>query len=48
MIGATRYDEDAYLIVEIDAKAGSHRPLNLDLIEWNTHFSRAYNPVLPR
>ncbi|MDP2054263.1 MAG: metallophosphoesterase [Acidobacteriota bacterium] len=42
VIAATRYDEDAYLIVEIDAKAGTHRLLNLDLVEWNTHFSRPY------
>lgn len=48
VIAATRYDEDAYLIVEIDAKAGTHRLLNLDLVEWNTHFSRAYVPAVPR
>jgi hypothetical protein len=42
VIAATRYDADAYLIVEIDTKAGSHRLLNLDLIEWNTHFSHPY------
>lgn len=42
VIAATRYDEDAYLILEIDTKAVTHRPLNLDLVEWNTHFSRRY------
>lgn len=42
VIGATRYDPDAYLIVEVDAAAGTHRLLNLDLVEWNTHFSRPY------
>ncbi len=45
VIAATRYDPDAYLIVEIDAVAGTHRPLNLDLVEWDTHFSRAHTPV---
>jgi hypothetical protein len=45
VIGATRYDQDAYLILEIDTKAGTHRPLNLDLVEWNTHFSRPYVPT---
>lgn len=45
VMAATRYDPDAYLIVEIDAKAVTHRPLNLDLVEWNTHFSRPYAPV---
>lgn len=42
VIGSTRYDEDAYLILEIDSRAGTHRALNLDLVEWNTHFSRPY------
>jgi Icc protein len=42
VIAATRYDADAYLILEIDEAAGTHRPLNLDLVEWNTHFSRPY------
>jgi hypothetical protein len=42
VIAATRYDADAYLILEIDGKAGTHRALNLDLVDWNTHFSRPY------
>jgi hypothetical protein len=42
VIGATRYDEDAYLIVEVDRKKASHRFLNLDLVEWNTHYSQPY------
>ena len=48
VIAATRYDPDAYLVLEIDAKAATHRPLNLDLVDWNTHFSRAYAPVSRR
>jgi hypothetical protein len=43
VMAATRYDEDAYLVVEVDAKAGTHRLLNIDLVEWNTHFSRPYS-----
>ena len=42
VIAATRYDADAYLILEIDTRAGTHRPMNLNLVEWNTHFSRPY------
>ena len=42
VIAATRYDEDAYLILEIDTRAVTHRPLNLNIVEWNTHFSRPY------
>lgn len=48
VIAATRYDADAYLIVAIDPKAGTHRLLNLDLVEWNTKYSRAYIPALLR
>lgn len=44
VMASTRYDADAYLIVEIDTRAQSHRLLNLDLVEWNTHFSRPYTP----
>ena len=39
VIGSTRYDEDAYLILEIDRRAGTHRALNLESVEWDTHFS---------
>jgi hypothetical protein len=42
VMASTRYDADAYLIVEVDTRAGTHRLLNLDLVEWNTHFSRPY------
>jgi hypothetical protein len=42
VIGATRYDEDAYLILELDPRTGTHRPLNLEHVEWDTHFSTPY------
>lgn len=42
-MAATRYDEDAYLIVEVDRKSATHRLLNLDLVEWNTHFSKPFH-----
>jgi hypothetical protein len=42
VIASTRYDPDAYLVVEIDTKAVTHRLLNIDLVEWNTHYSRPY------
>jgi len=48
VIAATRYDPDAYLVLEIDAHAATHRPLNLDLVDWDTHFSRAYVPASKR
>ncbi len=43
VMAATRYDANAYLIVEADAAKASHRLLNLDLVDWNTHFSSPYS-----
>jgi predicted MPP superfamily phosphohydrolase len=43
VMAATRYDPNAYLIVEVDMQAATHRLLNLDLVDWNTHFSRPYH-----
>jgi hypothetical protein len=42
MMAATRYDANAYLIVEADRKHVEHRLLNIDLVDWNTHFSKPY------
>lgn len=42
VIAATRYDPNAYLIVDVDTKTGRHQLLNLDLVDWNTHFSQPY------
>lgn len=42
VMGATRYDEDAYLLVEVDRKMDTPRFLNLDLVDWSTHYSKPY------
>ncbi len=42
VMAATRYDPNAYLIVEIDTKKVSHELLNIGLVDWNTHYSSAY------
>lgn len=42
VIAATRYDPDAYLVVEVDTRRATHRLLNIDLVEWNTHFSKPF------
>jgi len=42
VMAATRYDPNAYLIAEADTKSMSHRLLNIDLVDWNTHYSKAY------
>jgi len=42
VMGATRYDEDAYMIVEVDTKRATYRILNLNLVDWATHYSQPY------
>lgn len=42
VMAATRYDPNAYLIVEADTKAVRHELLNIDLVDWNTHYSKPY------
>ena len=40
--GATRYDENAYMLFEADAKKQTVRWMNEDLVEWSTHYSKPY------
>ena len=42
VIGATRYDPHAYLIVEADPDKATHRFLNIDGVDWNTHYSKEW------
>jgi hypothetical protein len=42
VMGATRYDEDAYLLIEVDTVNASHRVLNLPEVDWSTRYSRPY------
>jgi len=42
VMAATRYDPNAYLVVEVDQKKATHQLLNLDLVDWNTHFSQPF------
>jgi hypothetical protein len=42
VIASTRYDSNAYLIVDVDTKKVTHRLTNIDLVDWNTHYSRAF------
>lgn len=39
VMAATRYDPNAYLIVEANPSKAEHRLLNISLVDWNTHFS---------
>lgn len=42
IMAATRYDPNAYMLLEIDQKRGTWRFLNADLVEWSTHYSKPY------
>ncbi len=42
VMGSTRYDEDAYMIIEVDTKRATHRIINLNLFDWATHYSQPY------
>lgn len=39
---ATRYDANAYMLFEADSMAQKLRWMNADLVEWSTHYSKAY------
>lgn len=43
IMAATRYDPNAYMLLEIDPDKGSWRFLNSDLVEWSTHYSKPYH-----
>ncbi len=42
IMAATRYDPNAYMLLEIDPDHGTWRFLNADLVEWSTHYSKPY------
>jgi hypothetical protein len=41
-MSATRYDPNAYMLMEVDSKAGTWRFMNEALVEWSTHYSKPY------
>ncbi len=42
IMAATRYDPNAYMLMEVDTRRGTWRFLNADLVEWSTHYSKPY------
>jgi len=42
VMASTRFDPNAYLIIEADTKGVSHQLLNIDMVKWNTHYSSPY------
>ena len=43
IMAATRYDPNAYMLMEVDTKRGSWKFMNEDLVHWSTHYSDAYH-----
>ena len=43
VMAATRYDPNAYMLMEVDTKQGSWRFINRDLVQWSTHYSAPYH-----
>jgi hypothetical protein len=42
IMAATRYDPNAYMLMEVDKRHGTWRFLNADLVQWSTHYSKPY------
>ncbi|WP_263359845.1 metallophosphoesterase family protein [Acidicapsa ligni] len=42
VMAATRYDENAYMLMEVDTQKQTWRFVNAGLVEWSTHYSRPY------
>ncbi len=42
VIAATRYDPNAYMLIEVDRQAGTHRWMNASSVEWHTHYAKPY------
>lgn len=42
VMAATRYDPNAYMLLEINSRRGTWRFLNANLVEWSTHYSQPY------
>jgi predicted MPP superfamily phosphohydrolase len=42
VMAATRYDPNAYMLLEIDTKRTTWRFMNESLVDWSTHYSKPY------
>jgi predicted MPP superfamily phosphohydrolase len=42
IMAATRYDPNAYMLMEVDTKLATWRFINADLVQWSTHYSQPY------
>jgi predicted MPP superfamily phosphohydrolase len=42
VMAATRYDPNAYMLLEVDTKRVTWRFMNESLVDWSTHYSKPY------
>jgi hypothetical protein len=45
IMAATRYDPNAYMLMEVDTRRATWRFINADLVEWSTHYSKPYRNI---
>ena len=43
VMAATRYDPNAYMLMEVDTKHVTWRFMNVSLVDWSTHYSKPYH-----
>jgi len=43
VMAATRYDPNAYMLMEVDTKHATWRFMNQSLVEWDTHYSKPWH-----
>ena len=41
-MAATRYDPNAYMLIEVDTRHATSRFMNIDLVQWDTHYSKPW------
>jgi 3',5'-cyclic-AMP phosphodiesterase len=42
VVAATRYDANAYMVLELDASTLEYKFVNQNCVDWSTHYSRPY------
>jgi hypothetical protein len=45
VMASTRYDPNAYMLMEVDTHKKSWRFMNAELVDWSTHYSKPYRNV---
>jgi predicted MPP superfamily phosphohydrolase len=45
VMAATRYDPNAYMLMEVDTQKATWRFMNAELVDWATHYSKPYQAV---